>query len=43
MYRILIVENDPGIGTANLVFAAFYILFYMATSRAYYKIVSETR
>lgn len=26
-----------------LVFAAFYILFYMATSRAYYKIVSETR
>lgn len=25
-----------------LVFAAFYILFYMATSRAYYKIVSET-
>lgn len=26
-----------------LVFAAFYILFYMATSRAYYNIVSETR
>ncbi|MDY4833816.1 MAG: ABC transporter permease [Frisingicoccus sp.] len=25
-----------------LVFASFYILFYMATSRAYYKIVSET-